>query len=163
MEIDRVRSCCSKAAGRKRHKTSCISRQQNNIYIKWISWVTWTGFIRSWKVMEFENAFSRPGKVMKFGENDQGHGKVMKLKFPVLIYAFLLHQNLEYPFNWAKVCWEDTGCTLTYVFLFVIIQYAVHTWSYSYSTYLPRYSTCTSRCRSKGNAEAAKKFSILYT
>ena len=38
-------------------------------------------------------------KVMKFGENDQGHGKVMKLKFPVLIYAFLLHQNLEYPFN----------------------------------------------------------------
>ena len=57
------------------------------------------GHEKSWKVMEFENAFSRPGKVMKFGENDQGHGKVMKLKFPVLIYAFLLHQNLEYPFN----------------------------------------------------------------
>ena len=29
-------------------------------------------------------------------ENDQGHGKVMKLKFFVLIYTFLLHQNLEY-------------------------------------------------------------------
>ena len=55
-----------------------------------------TGFIRSCKVMEFENAFSRPGKVMKFGETDQGHGKVMKLKFSFLIYAFLLHQNLEY-------------------------------------------------------------------
>ena len=33
---------------------------------------------------------------MEFGENDQGHGKVMKLKFFVLIYTFLLHQNLEY-------------------------------------------------------------------
>ena len=47
--------------------------------------------------MEFENAFSRPGKVMKFGENVQGRGKVMKLKFSLFIYAFLLHQNLEYP------------------------------------------------------------------
>ena len=46
--------------------------------------------------MEFENGFSKPGKVMEFGENDQGHGKVMKLKFFVLNYTFLLHQNLEY-------------------------------------------------------------------
>ena len=128
------------------------------------SWKVMKSHEKSWKVMEFENGFSRPGKVMESGENDQGHGKVMKLKFFVLIYTFLLHQNLEYlSFNWAKVCWEDTGCTRTYVFLFVIIQYDVHTWSYSYSTYLPRYSTCTSCCKSKGNAEAAKKSSILYT
>ena len=43
------------------------------------------GHEKSCKVMEFENAFSRPGKVMEFGENDQGHGKVMELQFSVLI------------------------------------------------------------------------------
>ena len=33
------------------------------------------------KVMEFENAFSRPGKVMDFRENSRAHGKVMEFHF----------------------------------------------------------------------------------
>ena len=103
------------------------------------------------KVRLFQGSYShgiwkcifQPGKVMEFGENGQGHGKVMKFKFSVLIYTFLLHQNLEHPsFNWAKVCWENgRGTPTSHVFLFVIMQYAVHTWSYFYSTSLPRYST----------------------
>ena len=60
MKIDRVRSCCSKTAEENAIKTSCISQQQNSIYIKWISWVTWT---------RFENAavfFSRKFNIWSF-------------------------------------------------------------------------------------------------
>ena len=37
-----------------------------------------TGFIRTRKNVEFENAVSRPEKVMDFWKNSQGHGKVME-------------------------------------------------------------------------------------
>ena len=46
-----------------------------------------TGFIRSRKVMEFENAFSRPGKVINFRKNGQGHGKTMEFHFLVQIFC----------------------------------------------------------------------------
>ena len=36
-----------------------------------------TEIIRSWKVVEFENEFSRPGKVIDFRKNGRGHGKYM--------------------------------------------------------------------------------------
>ena len=42
-----------------------------------------TGFTRSCKVMEFENAFSRPGKVTDSRKNGRGHGKVMEFHFSV--------------------------------------------------------------------------------
>ena len=45
---------------RKRHKTSCISQQQNNIYIKWISWVTWTRFENASVFFFSENLISDP-------------------------------------------------------------------------------------------------------
>ena len=45
-----------------------------------------TGFTRSWKVMEFDNAFSRPGKVMNFRKKDRGHGKATKFHFLVQIF-----------------------------------------------------------------------------
>ena len=44
------------------------------------------GFIRSWKVMEFENAFSKPGKVVDLRENGRGHGKVIEF-FLVQIFC----------------------------------------------------------------------------
>ena len=54
------------------------SLENNKLYI--------TGFMWSWKVMEFENAFSRPGKVMDFRQNGWGHGKVMEFLFLVQIF-----------------------------------------------------------------------------
>ena len=39
------------------------------------------GHEKSWRVIEFENEFSRPGKVMDFRENGQGHGTVMEFHF----------------------------------------------------------------------------------
>ena len=50
-----------------------------------------TGFIRSWKVMEFENTFSRPGKVMDFRQNGWGHEKLWNFFF--WFKYFVLFEN----------------------------------------------------------------------
>ena len=59
---------------------------------------------RSWKVKEFENAFSRLGKVMDFRQNGRGHRKVMKFHFLVQIFRavrkleiFSLSLNINIP------------------------------------------------------------------
>ena len=60
-----------------------VESEQNQILISSVG----TGFIRSWKVTEFENAFSRPGKVMDFRKNGRGCGKVMEFHFLVQIFC----------------------------------------------------------------------------
>ena len=55
---------------------------------------------------------------MEFGENDKGHGKVMKLKFSVLIYAFLLHQNLNILLLIEQKCVEKTPVIHAHTYFF---------------------------------------------
>ena len=83
-----------------------------------------TGFIRSWKLIEFENAFSRRGKIMGFRKNGQVMEKPWKfiscrlktgnIKFDIEQKHFLkrlgfqhlvVMENLE---NW-KSHWKVTG------------------------------------------------------
>ena len=61
-------------------------RRRGYLSVLWglFEWITAQGSYgheKSWKVMEFENSFSRPGKVMDFRQNGQGHGKVMEFNF----------------------------------------------------------------------------------